>query len=296
MKSQTARSCFDRVHPVVALVYFGALLVIDMVAVQPVYMLVTFAGMLGYAIMLRGRSAVRMLAWQMPLVALIALANPLFSLYGSTELFRIADRPFYLESFIFGACMGLLLACIILIISNASQVLSSDKVMALFGNRMPTVGLMLSMTLRLVPKFVRRGQTIAAAQHACTAARLGRGTLPDNARSASRANLRLVSVLMGWSMEDSLETADAMRSRGWAVGNQRTTYARYRFRRFDAAVLAAVIGMAALSALTAWIACSSFAFYPTIGSLGPWYAPVPYALLVFFPLIIEARERLVWTA
>ncbi|MDJ1651862.1 energy-coupling factor transporter transmembrane component T [Gordonibacter faecis] len=300
-------TAFDLFHPAVALAYFGVLLILGMAALQPVYVLVTFVAALAYAVVLRGaRATARTLAWQLPLVVVVALANPLFSASGSTELFRIGLRAFYLESFVFGACMGLMLASMLLVLSNASHVLTSDKVLALFGNVAPTVGLMLSMTARLVPQFVRRGTDIAATQRACTAAqgsggegnvsaqgeRGGRGKLEK--RALVRDNLRLTSVLMGWSMEDSLETASAMKARGWGAGARRTTYTRYRFRTRDAAALAVGGALALAAAVAAWVACAQFRFYPTIEGLAPWWNYLPFVLFAALPLIMEAVEKVRW--
>lgn len=288
-------TAFDLFHPVVALCYFVALFVLCMTAMQPIYLLVSFTGALAYSVVLRGwRATGRSLAWQLPLVAVVALANPLFSASGSTELFRVGMRAFYLESLAYGGCMGLMLASVLLLFSNASQVLASDKVMALFGGAAPTVGLMLSMTARLVPQFVRRGGDIGDAQRACTAARPAGESAGRSARA--RGYLRLTSVLMGWSMEDSLETAGAMKARGWGASPQRTTYARYRFRRLDAVALACGGALAAVSAAAAWAACAHFRFYPTMGGFAPWWSYLPYALFAALPLMMTARERLRWRA
>ena len=54
---------------------------------------------------------------------------------------------------------------------------------------------------------------------------------------------------MGWSMEDSLETASAMKARGWGAAVRRTTYARHRFRRLDVAALAVGGALALLARL-----------------------------------------------
>ena len=83
----------------------------------------------------------------------VAAVNPLFSAMGSTELFRIGLRAVYLESLAYGLCMGMLLVSVVLWFSNASHVLTSDKVMGLFGNVAPVIALMLSMAARLVPRF-----------------------------------------------------------------------------------------------------------------------------------------------
>ena len=193
------RTAFDLFHPIVAFGYFAVMLVLCMTAMQPVYLAVSLASALAYGAVLRGwRATGRSLLWQLPLVAVVALANPLFSASGSTELFRIGLRAFYLESFVYGACMGVMLASVLVLFSNAAQVLDSDKVMALFGGVAPTVGLMLSMTARLVPQFVRRGNGIADVERACTAARPAEE--PAGRLAALRGYLRRTSVLMGWSM------------------------------------------------------------------------------------------------
>lgn len=283
-------TAFDLFHPVVALAYFAAMLVLGMAALQPAYLLMSLAAALALGVALRGWRAVgRGLAWQLPLVAVVALANPLFSSSGSTELFRIGVRAFYLESFVFGACMGLMLAAMLSTLANASHVLTTDKVMALFGGAAPTIGLMLSMAARLVPQFLRRGVDVAGVQRACTAARGAAGR-----RAQLHDNLRLTSVLMGWSMEDSLETADAMKARGWGAAPARTTYARFRFRTLDALALA-VLGTLSLAAgAAAWAACARFSFYPVIGGLAPWWSYAPFALLAALPLALEAGERARW--
>ena len=265
------RTAFDLFHPVVAFGYFAVMFALSMTAMQPVYLAISLASVLSYSAVLRGwRATGRSLLWQLPLVAVVALANPLFSASGSTELFRLGLRAFYLESFVYGACMGVMLISVIVLFSNASQVLTSDKVMTLFGGVAPTIGLMLSMTARLVPQFVRRGNGIADVERACTAARPAEE--PAGKLAVMRGYLRRTSVLMGWGMEDSLETAGAMKARGWGAAARRTTYARYRFRRFDAAAL--VFG----------------------GALAPWWNYLPYALFACLPLAITAKEHLRWRA
>ncbi len=302
LREKRSTAAFDRFHPVVPLAYFVVLLAVGMAALQPVCLLTSFAGALAYSVVLRGwRPAGRTLAWQLPLAAMVALANPLFSASGSTELFRIGVRAFYAESFAFGACMGLMLTSMLITLSNAAHVLTADKVLALFGNVAPTVGLMLSMTARLVPQFARRGADIGDVQRACTAAlphvpQGGESAGRSRRRSALRGNLRLASVLMGWGMEDSLETASAMRARGWGAAARRTTYARHRFRRLDAVALAAGGALALLAAFAAWAACAQFRFYPTVAGFAPWWTYPPYALLAFLPLLLTARERLRWRA
>ncbi len=79
------RTAFDLFHPVVAFGYFAVMFALSMTAMQPVYLAISLASVLSYSAVLRGwRATGRSLLWQLPLVAVVALANPLFSASGST--------------------------------------------------------------------------------------------------------------------------------------------------------------------------------------------------------------------
>ena len=282
-------TAFDRYHPVVPFVFFTAMLVFTMAAMHPVCIAISAAAAWCTNAWLRGlKSALRTTAWQLPLVALIAVINPLFSAMGSTELFRIGHRAVYAESFAYGICMGFMLMAVFLWFSNASRILTSDKVMALFGDASPTIALVLSMTARLVPQFVGRGREIEAAQRACSVA------LPDTLGERVAWRGRVVTVLMGWSMEDSLERADAMRARGWASTKKRTQYKPYRFRGADGAACAVLGTLIAGNAFLVWIACSQYSFYPVMSSLAMWWGYAPYLVFAFLPVLVEGFDRVRW--
>lgn len=311
---QTNDTIFDRYHPTVALVYCGVLLAFSMAVMHPVYLIATFVGLVAYNAVLRGaKSALSGMLWQAPLVLVLAIVNPLFVSAGSTELFRIGLHAVYFESLCYGLCQGLMLVDVLLAFSIAAHVVSSDKVLCVLGNATPTLALMISMTMRLVPQFVRRGKAIADTQKACTAAstrsactasapscsadarpgaNCARSAKPRRAALAN--SLRLSTVLMSWGMEDSLETADAMRARGWGAATKRTTYQRYRFRKIDAFACAFIAALTVAAAASAVAACGEFKFYPRIAGFAPWFSYFPYALLVALPTILEVKERRTW--
>ncbi|WP_206214754.1 MULTISPECIES: energy-coupling factor transporter transmembrane protein EcfT [unclassified Adlercreutzia] len=328
-----AAGAFDALHPAVAVAYAAIALVLTMAAFQPVLVALALAAAICLGVCLRGGRQVACAAlWQVPMLVLVALANPLFAPMGSTELFRIGVRAVYLESFAYGLCMGALLVAVMVEFANAACVLTSDKVTGVLGNRLPTVALMTSMCMRLIPRFVRQGREISAVQKACTAARRNvartsanglahaeasesaaacasqraseaagaralRASRPPIAPSGAgrlREGVRVASALVGWGMEDSLETADAMRSRGWASGRARTTYRRQRFSRADALALAVVLGLGAVCAACAWTAASQYRFYPSLSTLTLWWGYVPYALYFFLPCLVILGDRLRW--
>ena len=279
----------DRFHPSLQVIYFVAVIVFTMAAFQPACTLLSLLGSVAYGCYLRGPRAVAQSAlWQVPLIILMCVVNPLFSASGSTVLFSYGHSQVYLESLVYGAFMGCMLVASVNWFANANVVLTSEKIMAFFSNILPVISLMMTMTARLVPMFVRRGHEIGAVQQACPA------SAGEGKRAQAMGYVRLSSVLVGWSLEDSLETSDAMRARGWGCGRHRSTYLRYRFRSFDACALAILLVLIVVSAATVAYACAGFKFYPRITPLYLWWGYVPYVLLLLLPLVLQAAEELRW--
>ena len=283
------RNPFTTYHPAVAFVFLACAIVISMAALQPVFVALSFLGALACSVVCRGaRATAGSFVWIVPLWLVVAIANPLFSASGSTEILRIGVRAVYVESLVYGACSGGMLASVFLWFSSYAACMNSANTMALFGNVLPIVSLMVSQVMRLVPQFVARGRGIAAAQDAVSAA------APQTKRQQTAGRLRIVSVLMGWGMEDGIERSDAMRARGYACGARRTTYKRYRFGRADASVLAAIVVLAAIAGACAAAVCLRFSFYPTLSGWGAWWAYLPYALLMAVPSALRFKEWLLW--
>lgn len=282
--SQEGVGAFTTSHPAVPALFCVVTLALTMASMQPVLIVLSLIGGLAFGFASRGAAAtLGSLRWQLPVILIVAVLNPLFSASGSTELFRLGERAVYLESLVFGACMGGLFVSSVLWFEASASMVGYDKVLALLGNAAPVVALMISMCMRLIPQFVRRGRTIFAVQDAVD--------VPGRAATEPvRARLRASSVLMGWSMEDSLERADAMRARGWDTSRRRTTYARYRFRASDTAALAAIVLGGLLCAWVAFTATMQFSFYPRLSVPVAWWGYGVYAVWMFVPCALQAID------
>ena len=100
-------AAFSMSHPAVPALYIVLTLGLTMFSMQPVLIVLSLAGGLSYGFATRGAArTLGALCWQLPVILIIALVNPLFSASGSTELFRIGMRAVYLESLVYGLCMG----------------------------------------------------------------------------------------------------------------------------------------------------------------------------------------------
>ena len=160
-------AAFSMSHPAVPALYMVLTLGLTMFSMQPVLIALSLAGGLAYGLATRGAArTLGALRWQLPVILIIAVLNPLFSASGSTEMFRIGMRAVYLESMVYGLCMGGLFVASVLWFEAAASMLEYDKVLALLGNAAPVIALMISMCMRLIPQFLRRGRTVLAVQDA----------------------------------------------------------------------------------------------------------------------------------
>lgn len=278
---------FEALHPLVPAIYVAGTIVLTMCAFHPVYVTLSLAGALGSSLALRGvRPTADALRWQLPLFALVCLTNPLFSQRGSTVLFAWGWVTVRLESLVFGLCMGMMLMASLLWLWCASDVLTLDRLLGLGGSVLPTVGLMASMVMRLVPQLVRRGGQVSSTRAACSAAGEGGGLLASSAR--------LSGILLSWSLEDSVERSDAMRARGWQAGAARSHYLVWRLSAGDVVWLAALVVLIAADALLQRVACAQWAFYPTMPHLVAWWGYLVHVVLVALPALVVGADRLAW--
>ncbi len=278
---------FDACHASVPAALFAGILLLTMFAVQPVLVAISLAGALAFSALVRGAAATaRGLAWQLPMLALVCLANPLFSASGSTLLVRVGPVAVYLESLAYGAVMGALMVAVVVWFEDAAAVLTQDRLLGLGRGRAASISLVISMAAQLMPQMLRRGRGVEASLAACSAA----GERPGLRERLTRES----GQLMSWALEDSLERADAMRARGWESGARRTSYRPDVLRESDAAALCGIVLALAACAFLAWAACSQWRFYPTCPTLIVWWGYVPYAALMFVPTIAAAVERLRW--
>lgn len=304
---------FQTAHPIVPTVYFVGTTVLMMFAIHPVYVGLSLAGALALSFRSRGwRATLRGLRWQLPMLALVCLANPLFSASGSTLLGHVGPLAIYGESLAYGACMGALMVSVIVWLECAAQTLTQDKLLAVSGRILPTVSLMVSMTAQLVPQLERRAGTVREVMAACTAAHGADAhganahgadqitnpdaEAPDGSESPGKGrwqrriqrlhpHVRMSNILVSWALEDSLERSDAMRARGWGATDHRTSYQTYRLAGSDLAATVGICLLLALDAFLAWVACSQFRFYPTMPHLVAWWGYLPYAALMALPLL-----------
>ena len=249
----------DYFHPAVPFAWCAAVILAAMLAMHPVYIAAGLVCATAVGGLTGGiRPMLRFLPAAVPMLALIAFINMVASPGGVTPLFRIGSMLFTAEALTYGLCAGGMLLLVVGWFAVYSRLVPPEKFLYLFSRAAPAAALLVTMTQRMIPLFARRARAVAAAQ---------KTLLSDMSQGSPaarfRSGLRISSILMSWSLEDGLDTADSMKARGYGSG-RRSFFVRWRFKPADAFALALILACF-LAVVTGYYAGAGFHFYPTLG-------------------------------
>jgi len=290
------RDPFSSYHPVVNFLYFGLVLVFSMVFMHPACLAISLFCAVAYSIYLKGKKAIRFnLLVMLPLFLFAALFNPAFSHEGGTILTYLpSGNPLTLESITYGIAAAAMIISVITWFSCYNEIMTSDKFVYLFGRVIPAMSLILSMTLRFVPKFKAQIKVVSNAQKC-----VGRDASNGGILQRAKNGMTILSIMMTWVLENAIETADSMKSRGYGLPG-RTAFSIYRFDKRDRAAIIYLICIGAYIIAGAALGGLRWRYYPTMKGIvfgaGPLSIYLAYFALCIMPVIINIREDRKWTA
>lgn len=285
---------FKSYHPLINFLYFTAVILFGMFIMHPVFLVAALFSSITYSIVLTGKHAIRFNLFAMlPMVVFIALLNPLFNREGSTVLFDVFGKyPVTLESILYGLAAAFMFVVIISWFSCYNVIVTSDKLQYLFGRLSPSLSLIISMTLRFIPRMKAQLIAISNAQRC-----IGRDVTNGTALQRAKHGMRILSIMFTWSLENAVDTADSMKSRGYGLPG-RSSFSIFKFNRRDRVVLIAILALSSvlIGGITAGVI--RFSYFPTLQA-GPnsplfYIACGSYLFLCIIPLIIEGLEVLRW--
>lgn len=282
---------FADYNPIAVFGYYFAVTLAAMLCMNPLILSLSLVGAVTFVYASGGGRRIRDELYTAVFFILIVLINPIFNHNGASVLFILNNNPVTLEAVLFGIAAGVMIIAVIYWFRSFSAIMTSDRLLYIFGSFLPKVSLILSMTLRYIPLFKKQLKKTSDAQKAMGLA------CEDNVIDRVRGGIRVFSVMVTWALENGIITADSMAARGYATG-RRTNFALYRFRRADAllVLLAAVLSGVFFGGMAA--GALDFDYYPRLAGAEPSVLGAvsysAYALLAFLPAIIEAEERIKW--
>lgn len=288
------KDAFSQMHPIVNFIFFAFVIGFSMFIMNPACLLISLVCALVNALYLNGKKAVRLsVLYLLPTIIIIAIVNPVFNHDGVTMLAYFPwDNPLTLESIIYGIATAVLLSSIVLWFSCFNEVMTSDKFIYLFGRIIPSLSLVLSMALRFVPRFIFQFNVIRNSQK-CIGRDISDGKLLQRLKNAAK----IISIMISWALENAIETADSMKSRGHGLKG-RTAFSIYRFSKRDAAVLSLIMTSGVILIIMSVLDVAKFRYFPSVkGNVISAPAIIYYALyfsLMIMPLAINVWEGIKW--
>ncbi|MCR4435118.1 MAG: energy-coupling factor transporter transmembrane component T [Clostridiales bacterium] len=284
---------FSSVHPAVCFTYYIFIILFAMLLFHPVYLLLSIAAQAAF-LLLHGRGRARGKSWVFfGLMGLaVLLINPLINHRGSTILFYLFDNPITLEATVYGAMLMLSLLDVLAVFACYQQVVDNHKFMYLFSSFLPKTAFLLMMCMRFVPLLLGRMKQISVVQKT-----RGLDMTSGPVKKRSRDGMQILHILITWSLEEALQTADSMKARGYGV-TKRSCYWDYKMGREDRVLLAAILVLAAVTAAGSYLGYGTLAVYPTLGAVS--FEPASLAfygafcLLLLIPIFVEGKEILLW--
>lgn len=278
---------FSNFHPIINFCYLWCVIIFSMIMMHPICLCISLAGAVIYSLILLNKKALKRILIMLPIILFMGILNPLFNHKGMTILWYFPNgNPLTLESIVYGAMASIMFASVIMWFNIYNHVMTSDKTTYMFGRIMPSLSMLSSMVLRFVPLFIYRYRVVGDSQKC-----LGKNG------NKIKNNIRILSIVTTWSLENAVDTADSMKARGYGLKG-RTSFSIFRFCRRD--TLAAIFIF--LITIVVLVVCVS-------GGIKSIYFPsiiisdvnrknvigfIAYTVLFILPVMLHIMEEIKW--
>ncbi|MBB2482760.1 energy-coupling factor transporter transmembrane protein EcfT [Bacillus sp. APMAM] len=282
---------FRSFHPIVCFLYYVGAAALVMLNKHPVFLFMGTMILIFYNIALdRGMTLKKW--WKMVwiLSVFFLILTPLTNHRGSHILFYLRENPVTLEAIIQGIILALSLFCLMVLFTSYNLVITADKFLYLFSKWLPQWALLTMISLRFVPLLRRRLAEIETVQRS-----KGHSIKTGTIKKRSKNGIQLVQILLTWSLEEALQTADSMAARGYGL-RKRSRYIPFQMKRKDWFALIYMLAIGSVSIFGWWLGDGVLSISPVLEPIylegREWFYLVIFILFIGFPLGIEEREAL----
>lgn len=261
---QPDRTFFYKLHTDTLLVCMLSVTVTAALRIHPVSgILSAVTAVLSYFAYGKKNELLSLLRFCVPMGGMLILFTLLFNRNGVTALFYLGDAAVTLEAVLYAVCSALVFTSTVLWFSFYCLFLDSDRVYVLLARISRGLGIVVSLSLSLIPKTMEKYNKMRTENTVNT----------DKAHRFTGLILRL-SALFSWVFDDAFQTALSMKARGALCAGKR---AKEKTRVTVADVLCILLAVSAV------IACFSpplkLEIYPRFAGLqyqngAIWYLPL----------------------
>lgn len=282
---------FQKYHPLVIFLYLLGGIGVSMCTMHPVILLLSLGMMSAFGSLWIGKTFwIRLIGLGVPIAVFSVILMPLFSHRGETAVLYINDMPVTQEMIFYGVALLLLLLTVFAWFQIAAFLCNQEKILYLFGKVLPKFGLLLAMVFRLVPLMGQRFRVIHDAQK-CLGASTKEKSLPEKARQFTKE----LSILISWFLEESMERAISMESRGYGV-KRRTSFTLFRWETKDRVVFVVLLLLYGITSWQLFTGAYQSTFFPKIRMAGlSWrgiWGSLSFGLAILMPVVLEIIQKI----
>lgn len=277
---------FTAIHPFVLLVFY--ILAITFIMYYQEIVFLVIVGSVIVIINLFLDLGVRLKKWLKALLFMgifIIIFTPVFNHIGTTVLFYLFSWTITLEAVLQGVVFAITLFNIISLFITFNLTLTNDKLLFLFGRVFPKWALLTMLSIRFIPLLKDRLTEIEAVQ------RFKHGKMAKPSfKQRLKNGMAQIQILLSWSLEESIQTADSMDARGYGLG-KRSKYHRYRMHVRDGIILIILLIIFSLFIISIY-SSSPLKILDMTG-----FERVLKALIIMLfclPIVLEGKEVVKW--
>ena len=288
------RIAFADYHPIINITFFIGAFVFGMLTFHPVFLGCSLLFSAVCYLTVKGRSGWKFLLGMIPFFLVLTLINPLFNTYGETILFTyFSGRPYTLEALFYGMALAAMFVSVVTWFASYNEIMTSDKFLYLFGRFAPSVTLILTMVLRLVPQYQKKLDQIGNARKC-----IGKSGSSQTKKEQIKNGTAQISALTSWALEGGVVMSDSMRSRGYGCG-KRTSFSIYRCERKDKLLLTLMCVLIGIILICILCGGAEVTYTPAV-KMSDWHDPFllagscAYFIFLAIPAGINLWEEITW--
>lgn len=308
---------FSRYHPVVNLIFYLLVLGTTMFQMSVGLVFISLFSAVVYYFMLKKTEGLKYCAVVVGIIIVSAIINPLFSHKGGTLLFYLfTGNPVTLESIIYGLISAIIIGAMLLWFSTFNQVMGVERFLGAIGKVLPNVSLLITMIMRFIPQYTRHQRKVSMVNKV-NKRNYGEKINLLNREKTEKENViearkrqkkkngidkiidsikegsRTFSITTTWALENSIYTADSMKSRGFGTG-RRTNYSNYKFQKRDYLLMGWLVILWLVVVFSLEREKVYTYYYPFIQVKNNVVVYLIYGLLCLTPVLINVKEEIRW--
>ena len=280
-----------RLNPFCKLAWVASVFVLALLLDNPVFLFVLFLSTLPIVIVARvWKEWASFMRIALYLCVAIIVVNALVSYQGSHIL---AQAPFSvpvmgtptitLEAIVFGIAMAVRLLAIISAFAVLTLAVNPDDMMrAMIKMKLPYKSvLVMALSTRFLPTLFRDVAQIASVQRT-RGLELDVGNLPRRIKN----RMAVIIPLLSNSLDRTVQIAEAMESRAFGTGQERTFYRDEGTTRTDLLIVALALAPCALGIAMVALGYGDYQYYPTLGEMN--LSSIEWSMLPLLVLLVSS--------